>query len=219
MKIASTKKENPSRVKPSPNTFPKLAMKPGHRSPSSRLRIVPVTTPTANSPSMTFDHRNAIERQTSSPVRRKRHSQNSTIAGKATPKQTSGMWTPSESACIWRASNRYCWSTGGNVWVAATIDAITGGIMDAGCSGCWCAPALASGRRPSQDDFRGRQREPLDLLFGEVWRERQRVGVDHQVDERRPAVSQRLGDRRHDSVLICRVGKRADRPFSEPRRS
>ena len=28
---------------------------------------------------------------------------NSTIAGKAMPKHTSGMWTASDSACIWRA--------------------------------------------------------------------------------------------------------------------
>ncbi len=33
---------------------------------------------------------------------------NSTIAGKAMPKQTSGMCTANESACIWRASSRYC---------------------------------------------------------------------------------------------------------------
>jgi hypothetical protein len=37
-------------------------MKFGHNSPSSKLRIVPVTTPTANSASITFDQRLAIVR-------------------------------------------------------------------------------------------------------------------------------------------------------------
>src|SRR3954447_19794742 len=37
------------------------------------------------------------------------------MAGKATPKQTSGMWTAKDSACIWRAWSRYsCW-TGGSI--------------------------------------------------------------------------------------------------------
>jgi hypothetical protein len=62
MKIASTKNENASSVKPSPNTSPKVAMKFGQSRPSSKLRIVPVTTPTANSASITFDQRLAIVR-------------------------------------------------------------------------------------------------------------------------------------------------------------
>jgi hypothetical protein len=62
MKMASTKNENASSVKPSPNTSPKVAMKFGHRSPSSKLKIVPVTTPTAKRASITFDHRLAIVR-------------------------------------------------------------------------------------------------------------------------------------------------------------
>jgi hypothetical protein len=37
-----------------------------------------------------------------------------TNAGKAIPKQTSGMCTANESACICRASNRYSWSMGAN---------------------------------------------------------------------------------------------------------
>jgi hypothetical protein len=57
MKMASRKKEKASRVNPSPNTSPKMAMKLGHRRPSSKLRIVPVTTPTANNASITFDQR------------------------------------------------------------------------------------------------------------------------------------------------------------------
>jgi hypothetical protein len=62
MKMASTKNENPSSVNPSPNTFPKSAIHTGHSSPSSNDRIVPVTTPTANSASMIRDHRRASVR-------------------------------------------------------------------------------------------------------------------------------------------------------------
>ena len=62
MKIASTKKEKASSVKPSPKTSPKVAMKFGHSRPSSKLKIVPVTTPTANNASITFDQRLAIVR-------------------------------------------------------------------------------------------------------------------------------------------------------------
>src|SRR6266511_1609231 len=112
MKIASVKKEKASSVKPSPNTSPKVAMKFGQSSPSSKLKIVPVTTPTANNASMTFDQRLAIVRKTGSPVRSHSASMKRTNAGKAIPKQTSGMWTANESACICRASNRYSWSTG-----------------------------------------------------------------------------------------------------------
>ena len=57
MKIASMKNEKPSRAKPSPKTSPKVAMKSGHSSPNSNERIVPVTTPTANRISITFDQR------------------------------------------------------------------------------------------------------------------------------------------------------------------
>jgi hypothetical protein len=59
MKMASRKKEKPSRVKPRPNTFPKSAIHCGHSRPSSKDRIVPVTTPTANSASMIRDQRRA----------------------------------------------------------------------------------------------------------------------------------------------------------------
>ena len=57
MKIASTKNEIPSSAKPIPKTSPKRAMNSGHSSPNSKLRIVPVTTPTANSVTATFDQR------------------------------------------------------------------------------------------------------------------------------------------------------------------
>jgi hypothetical protein len=62
MKIASRKNEKPSSANATPKTSPKVAMKFGHSSPISKLRIVPVTTPTANSASITFDQRLAIVR-------------------------------------------------------------------------------------------------------------------------------------------------------------
>jgi len=62
MKMASTKNEKPSSVKPRPNTFPKSCIHTGHSSPSSNERIVPVTTPTANSASIIRDQRRAIVR-------------------------------------------------------------------------------------------------------------------------------------------------------------
>jgi hypothetical protein len=62
MKMASRKNENPSSVNPSPNTLPNSCIHTGHSSPSSNDRIVPVTTPTANSASMIRDHRRASVR-------------------------------------------------------------------------------------------------------------------------------------------------------------
>ena len=49
-------------MNPSPNTFPKSCIHTGHSSPSSNERIVPVTTPTANSASMIRDQRRASVR-------------------------------------------------------------------------------------------------------------------------------------------------------------
>ncbi len=62
MKIASKKNEKPSIAKPSPNTPPKVAVKFGHSRPISKLRIVPVITPTANSASTTRLQRRASVR-------------------------------------------------------------------------------------------------------------------------------------------------------------
>src|SRR6266567_4320350 len=53
MKIASMKNENPSIANPTPNTEPKVAVKFGHSSPISKLRTVPVITPSANSAAIT----------------------------------------------------------------------------------------------------------------------------------------------------------------------
>ena len=62
MKIASRKNEKPSNAKPSPKTLPNAAMNSGQSSPNSKLRIVPVTTPTAKSVIMIFDQRIASVR-------------------------------------------------------------------------------------------------------------------------------------------------------------
>ena len=69
-KIASAKNEKPSIAKPSPNTDPNRAVNTGQRRPISKLRIVPVTTPTAKSAAITRDQRRASVRYSSSPVRR-----------------------------------------------------------------------------------------------------------------------------------------------------
>ena len=106
MKIASRKNEKPSSANASPKTPPNVAMKFGHSSPSSNERIVPVTTPTANSATITRVQRRASVRCSGSPLRSHSHSTNTTSAGNATPKQTSGMWTANDSACICRASDR-----------------------------------------------------------------------------------------------------------------
>ncbi len=62
MKIASMKNEKPSIMNASPKTSPKVAMNSGHSRPISNDRIVPVTTPTANSSSIAFDQRFASAR-------------------------------------------------------------------------------------------------------------------------------------------------------------
>ena len=62
MKIASRKNEKPSTAKPSPNTLPNTAVNSGHRRPISNDSTVPVTTPAANSASITRVHRWASTR-------------------------------------------------------------------------------------------------------------------------------------------------------------
>ena len=62
MKIASMKNENPSTANPTPNTEPNVAVKFGHSNPISKLRIVPVITPTANSATITLLQRLASVR-------------------------------------------------------------------------------------------------------------------------------------------------------------
>jgi hypothetical protein len=82
------------------------AVNAGQSSPISKLRMVPVTTPAANSATITLVQRRASVRYSGSPVRRYTHSTNSTIVGKAIPKQTSGMCTENDSACICRACSK-----------------------------------------------------------------------------------------------------------------
>ena len=62
MKIASRKNETPSSAKAKPKTSPNFAIHAGHRRPNSKLRIVPVTTPTAKSEIITRDQRRASVR-------------------------------------------------------------------------------------------------------------------------------------------------------------
>ena len=64
MKIASMKNEKPSIANPRPNTLPNVPVKFGHSSPISKLNTVPVITPTANSVTITRDHRRASVRYT-----------------------------------------------------------------------------------------------------------------------------------------------------------
>jgi hypothetical protein len=112
MKIASRKNEKPSIANPSPNTLPNVAVKLGQRSPISKLRIVPVITPTAKSATMIRVQRRASVRYSVSPVRSQRASAKSTSTGNEMPNATSGMCAANDSACICRAWSRYCWWTG-----------------------------------------------------------------------------------------------------------
>ena len=57
MKIASVKKNSPSKANGMPNASPHWPMKRGHNSPNSKVSTVPVTAPTANVTAMYFDHR------------------------------------------------------------------------------------------------------------------------------------------------------------------
>ena len=62
MKMASRKNEKPSIANPSPNTLPNFAVKAGHNRPISNESTVPVTTPAANSASITLLQRRASVR-------------------------------------------------------------------------------------------------------------------------------------------------------------
>ncbi len=106
MKIASRKNEKPSIANPSPKTPPNVAVKLGQSRPISKLRIVPVITPTAKSATMIRVQRRASVRYSGSPVRSQRASAKSTITGNEMPNATSGMCTANESACICRAWSR-----------------------------------------------------------------------------------------------------------------
>src|SRR6266508_2811959 len=62
MKIASRKKKIPSIAKAIPKASPKRSIIPGHSSPNSKERTVPLTAPTANRTATAFDQRRARER-------------------------------------------------------------------------------------------------------------------------------------------------------------
>ena len=56
-KIASVKKNRPSKANGMPNASPHWPMNRGHSSPNSNDSTVPVTAPTANVTAMYFDQR------------------------------------------------------------------------------------------------------------------------------------------------------------------
>ena len=57
MKIASVKKNSPSKANGTPNAAPHWPMNCGHSRPNSKVSTVPVTAPTANVTAMYFDQR------------------------------------------------------------------------------------------------------------------------------------------------------------------
>src|SRR5213078_3720580 len=105
MRIASRKNAIASRPNGRPNTLPNLPMRPGHSSPSSNDRTVPVTAPTANVTAMTFDQRRARSSATSSRLRTPRQFAMSVIVGSATPIGTRRIWNASVNAICSRAAS------------------------------------------------------------------------------------------------------------------
>ena len=65
-KIASVKKNRPSKANGTPKAPPHRPMKRGQSSPNSKLRTVPVTAPTAKVTAMYFDQRWASSRASAS---------------------------------------------------------------------------------------------------------------------------------------------------------
>src|SRR6266545_4520405 len=107
MKIASRKKKIPSIAKAIPKASPKGSIIPGHSSPNSKERTVPLTAPTANSTATALDQRRARRSASASPLLRPRYSAISITAGKATPRQARTMWKPSVNAIWLRAASRF----------------------------------------------------------------------------------------------------------------
>src|SRR6266545_2407168 len=107
MKIASRKKKIPSIAKAIPKASPKGSIIPGHSSPNSKERTVPLTAPTANSTATALDQRRARRSASASPLLRPRYSAISITAGKATPRQARTIWKPSVNAIWLRAARRF----------------------------------------------------------------------------------------------------------------
>src|SRR4051812_8699062 len=163
-------------------------MNSGQSRPSSNDRIVPVTTPTANSAIIAFDQRLASASSSESPRRRPSHSMNSTSAGNAIPKQTSGMWTANESACIWRASSRCSCSTGPSALARAESTSGLGRLRPyarAPAGPLDSAPEALDVVRPlmaaAVDEERGRSRHTALVRARHVLGDAPRVLVLHEV--------------------------------------
>lgn len=102
--VLHTPARGPSTAKPTPNTEPNGAANAGHSSPNSKLRIVPVMTPSADNATMTLLQRfvgvvELIAGPDIAPLEER------AIADKAIPKHTNAMRTANDRACIWRAAN------------------------------------------------------------------------------------------------------------------
>src|SRR5919197_6443166 len=82
-------------------------MSPGHSSPISKERTVPVTAPTANSTAITFDQRRASSSAASSPRLSPRQLAIRVSAGNAIPSEASTMWNPSVKP-IWLRAGSSC---------------------------------------------------------------------------------------------------------------
>ncbi len=140
MKIASMKKEKPSIAKPSPNTLPNVAVNLRPQQPHLEAE------------DRAGDHADGEQRgHDPRPAPRERAVElvagaqvqplaNSTIAGNAMPKQTSGMCTANDRACICRACSRYAWCAA----VIATV------LYSAVCRSPSAAPSRRAARAAAQ---------------------------------------------------------------------
>ena len=106
MKIASMKNAIPSMANGRPMTAPNRPIKPGHRIPISKDRMVPDTAPMAKVTPRPFAHRWASMDQAGSLVRRLRHSAIRMSAGSPTPRHARMMCHPSDRAIWARAAAR-----------------------------------------------------------------------------------------------------------------
>ena len=101
------KKAKPSSTNGKPNTSPKGSIRPGHRMPISNDSRVPETAPAAKSTPMALAQVCARLCRSGLPRLWACHSVNTTMVGKATPRQEKMMCQPSETAICIRAGNRF----------------------------------------------------------------------------------------------------------------